>query len=287
MDDAWLSPSNGWLIFLENQILEQTDAEPVSIALTPGVRKLSYDDQSLLAVVTGASAGLGRALSHQLTSRGIRVVGLARNESELNVTSRKCFSGTFFPIRCNIADSMDVQKAAAVIQGNIGAVHILINNAAILDRYDFVSSDADHINEQILTNLLGPVNCVRAFLPQMLLQKKGRILNVGSFAGDDPQKGSLGYAVSKAGARCFSTALARELESTLPSVIVTEWIPGIMCTRHGEPGGIDPDMAARWGVTLALDDRVELHGKTYLKDKEFIMPMSMRQKFRRVAASFF
>ena len=71
------------------------------------------------------------------------------------------------------------------------------------------------------------------------------------------------------------------------SVTVTEWIPGILCTRHGEPDGIDPDVAACWGVSLALDNRVELHGKTYLKDREFIRTITIRQKFRRAVATLF
>lgn len=244
-------------------------------------------NKRLLAVVTGASAGLGRALSRRLTARGVVVVGIARNDHELHVTGENCVPRSFLPIRCDVADFFDVQTAATEIQKNIGTVDILINNAAILDECDFLSSNADRINDQILTNLLGPVNCVRAFLPQMLVQKKGRIINVGSFAGDDPRQGKLGYAVSKAGARCFSLALARELESNLPSVIVTEWIPGILCTRYGQPDGIDPDVAACWGVDLALDDRVELHGKTYLKDEEFIRTTTIRQKLRRAVASMF
>ena len=237
--------------------------------------------------MTGASSGLGRALSHHLTRRGVCVVGIARNNDELHVTGENCAPNTFFPITCNVAYFSDVQRVATEVRENLGAVDILINNAAILDECDFLSSSAGHINDQILTNLLGPLNCVKAFLPQMLLQKKGRIINVGSFAGDDPRQGNLGYAVSKAGARCFSLALARELESKLPSVIVTEWIPGIMCTRNGQPDGIDPNVAACWGVDLALDNRVELHGKTYLKNKEFSKPTSIRQKLRSAAASMF
>lgn len=238
-------------------------------------------------MVTGASAGLGRALSHHLTTRGVCVVGIARNDGELHATGENCAPNTFFPITCNVADFSDVQRVATQVHKNLGAVDILINNAAILDGCDFLSPSADRITDQIQTNLLGPLNCVRAFLPQMLVQKKGRIVNVGSFAGNDPQKGHLGYAVSKAGARCFSLALARELESQLPSVIVTEWIPGIMCTRSGQPDGIEPNVAACWGADLALDDRVELHGKTYLKNKEFSKTTSIRQKFRSVAASLF
>ena len=240
-----------------------------------------------LAVVTGASAGLGRALAYRLSASGVHVVGLARNEQALMETASNCPPKTFHPIKCDVASFSDVQRAAEEIQDTVGAVQILINNAAILERCELVSPDADRINDQIQTNLLGPLNCVRAFLPQMLSQQKGRILNVGSFAGDDPRKGDLGYAVSKAGARCFSLALARELEATLPSVIVTEWIPGILCTRHGEPDGIDPDVAACWGVSLALDNRVELHGKTYLKDREFNRTMSIQKKFRRAVASLF
>lgn len=248
---------------------------------------MTFKNLTPLAVITGASAGLGRALAQRMTAGGVCVVGLARDEDALIETGAKCPSATFHPIRCDISNFSDVQKVAQDIQDGIGAVEILINNAAILEKYDLISSDADRINEQILTNLLGPVNCVRAFLPQMLLQKRGRIVNVGSFAGDDPRKGSLGYAVSKAGGRCFSMALARELEDELPFVTVTEWIPGIMSTRHGEPGGIHPDVAACWGVSLALDDRVELHGKTYLKNEEFIRTVSFRQKLRRAVAALF
>lgn len=239
---------------------------------------MSNDPQDYLAVVTGASAGLGRALSCRLTENGVRVVGLARNATELDVAAERCGHDMFFPMVCNVADSENVQKVADEIKEKIGHVNILINNAAVLDNYDFLSSDARVINSQIMTNLLGQINCAKAFLPHMFAQDKGRIVNVGSFAGENPVNGNLGYSVSKAGTRCFSLALARELEIKLPTVIVSEWIPGILSTRCGRSDGIDPDLAAQWGVKLALDRRMDIHGKTYLKDKEVARSISARKK---------
>lgn len=120
-----------------------------------------------VAVVTGASAGLGRALAYRLSASGVHVVGLARNEQALMETDSNCPSKTFHPIKFDVANFSDVQRAAEEIQDTVGAVQILINNAAILERCELVSPYADRINDQIQTNLLGPLNCVRAFLPQM------------------------------------------------------------------------------------------------------------------------
>ncbi|QDA35907.1 SDR family oxidoreductase (plasmid) [Paracoccus liaowanqingii] len=232
----------------------------------------------VIAVVTGASSGLGRALSFRLTAEGIHVVGIARNNLDLAETERGCKEGKFTPISCDVSNSAQIEAIAKSIEKSIGPVSILINNAALCVEQDFLGTSSDKIAEHVAINCLGPLYAAKAFIPPMLARNHGRIINVGSFAGDDPLVGKMGYSVSKAGARAFSKGLAKELEAFLPAVTVSEWIPSIMSTGIGRPEGISPDEAAYWGAALALDFRLEYHGLTFLKNKELIECRSFRNR---------
>jgi NAD(P)-dependent dehydrogenase (short-subunit alcohol dehydrogenase family) len=108
----------------------------------------------------------------------------------------------------------------------------------------------------------------------------GRIVNITSFAGEDPLPGSMGYSVSKAGARAFSRALAVELAGRLPGIVVTEWAPDMMATHIGRPDGADPDDVARLGLALVLNHDPRLHGATFLRDHQVLPRRSIRQRLK-------
>ncbi|WP_176562871.1 SDR family NAD(P)-dependent oxidoreductase [Paracoccus liaowanqingii] len=234
--------------------------------------------QSLIAVVTGASSGLGRALSQSLTEKGLHVIGIARNIGRLEETARNCRAGFFTAIAADVSCDQEMVRVASDIENNMGPVSILVNNAAICLQQDFLNSTSDEINDHIRINCCGPIIASKVFIPGMLQRRRGRIINVGSFAGEGPAVGKLGYSVSKAGFRSFSMALATELECHLPSIVVTEWIPGIMATQIGDDRGLSPSLVASWGAELALDFRPELHGLIFLQDRELQNNPSLRRR---------
>lgn len=241
---------------------------------------MTSEDSRMIAVVTGASTGLGRALSQCLTAQGLHVVGIARDKVQLNDTAQGCPSGQFTALVGDVSQPDVMRDIACHIAGHIGPVSILMNNAVIHTHRPFVGARAEDITDHVYVNCCGQINATAAILPAMMEQGRGRIVNVGSFAGEGPILGNMGYAVSKAGARAFSRALVVELAHCLPTITVSEWIPGILATRSGVPSGMPPQKAAPWGVALALDFSSQLHGKTFLKDQELRAPLSLRRRLK-------
>lgn len=233
---------------------------------------------SRVVLVTGAGLGLGRALSVELSQRGLLIAGVGRNVADLEQTKKLCVPGRFTAYCSDVSQPAAMRELAAQTFAELGPVSIIINNAAIYCRRDFLRAKSEDIIDHVMINCCGPINVTAAFLPGMVECGRGRIINVSSFAGDSPLPGSMGYTVSKAGMRVFSNALAIELRMRMPSIIVTEWIPGIMATRSGCPTGLRPEIVAGWGAALALDESVDLHGATFLHNVEVLQSRSLRRR---------
>lgn len=233
-----------------------------------------------LVVVTGASHGLGRALSVAFCKRGVRVVGLARRPEGLMQTEQLCGTAHFSALVADVADTARVNAVFDEVEERIGPVTILINNAAVYPRADFLTAPAERILEQVAINLNGPINCASAALRHMAGRGHGRIVNVGSLAGRAPVPGSLGYSVSKGAVRTLTRALAAETAGRLPGIVVSEWIPGVLNTAMGRADGISPEVAAEWGVTLSLASSPDLHGATFVEDREMVPPRSCRDRVK-------
>lgn len=233
-----------------------------------------------VAVVTGASAGLGRALSVGLARQGVHVAGIARDGARLAQTAALCPPGLFTALPGDVTRPAQMRDLAAQVAARTGAAGIVINSAVIHRRHDYLTGPAEAFTAQIEVNCCGPINVTSAFLPAMLDQGRGRIINIASFAGADPLPGSLGYSVSKAGMRSFSRALTAELAGRLPGISVVEWFPGVWTTPDGQAEDIPADIVAPWGVALALDDRPGLHGAAFMKDREMLEPRSLRRRFK-------
>nr|WP_162623790.1 SDR family NAD(P)-dependent oxidoreductase [Paracoccus saliphilus] len=231
-------------------------------------------------MITGASEGLGQALARQMTTRGVHVVGIARRAEALAATAQMCEPDLFTAWPGDVVDAALMREIAARTEKDVGPVSILVNNAIIYQRADFLTTPAEHACEHLQINCCGQINITAAVLPFMVARGRGRIINITSFAGETPLPGSLGYSVSKAATRAFSHALSVELTLRIPHVVVTEWIPGVMHTRSGNPDGICADRAAAWGTELALDNSPQLHGTTFLRNRELLPPRSLRTRLK-------
>jgi len=233
-----------------------------------------------IAIVTGASAGLGAALAQALTARGVVVAGIGRDLERLNATRDKCMPGLFHAFSADVADPAAMRTIVASLERDVGAITILINNAVIYKRAEFATTNAEHALEHIDINLGGYVNTTAAVLPFMTERGRGRIINVGSFAGENPIPGSLAYSVSKLGCHGFNVALVVEMADRFPGIVVTEWIPGILATNIGREDGLDPATSAAWGATLALDSSPELHGTRFLCERQMVPARSFKRRIK-------
>lgn len=182
-----------------------------------------------LALVTGASRGIGAAIATALNAAGAIVVGTATTTDGADgITS--ALGGSGRGVVMNIADDETVQAAIADIQKNEGAPTILVNNAGITRDNLLMRMKADEWDDVLATNLTGSYRVSKACLRGMMKAKKGRIINIASVIGVTGNAGQANYAAAKAGMIGFTKSLAKEIGSRNITVNVVA------------PGFIDTDM---------------------------------------------
>ena len=161
-----------------------------------------------VAVVTGASSGIGAELARGLAANGMRCVLLARREERLHPLAEE-IDGEAEP--CDIADRNAVEEVAARVLERHPRIHLLVNNAGIPARAGFLDADPDVIEANVRVNYLGGVWCLRAFLPGLRAGAPSDVVNVVSVAGVVAFPPSGPYSASKHAQLAFSRATAAEL----------------------------------------------------------------------------
>ncbi len=233
-----------------------------------------------IAVVTGAGSGLGRALAVELTTRGVRVVGFGRREAALSETEQLCVGGLFTGMAVDVADAQAVRTAFDEIRTSQGNVTILINNAAVYPRVDFLDDTPEHFMETVQINLGGMVACAHAALVGMAETGVGRVIEVGSFADLGPLPCSGAYSVSKGATRILTRALIADVSDRFPDIVMNTWLPGMLATDMGLPEGLDPSTAAKWGASLALWHDRALNGAIFERGEEILPARSLKGRVR-------
>src|SRR6056297_3283641 len=223
-----------------------------------------------IAVVTGAGGGLGRALALDLAARGMRVAALGRSAGGVEETAGLAPEGQILPVVADVSDAGAVRAGFAEL-AEVASVTVLINNAAVYPRRDFLDESGESFAETVAINLGGMVNCTRAALDGMCEAGRGRIVNVLTFADIAPLPASSAYAVSKGAGRILSRALVADL---------ADWMPGMLATRMGVAQGLDPAQAARWGAALALWDDPGLNGAVFEMDREILPPRGLKGRIK-------
>jgi uncharacterized protein len=181
---------------------------------------------SRIAVVTGASSGIGAEIARLLTRRGWRCVLLARREDRLRALVEEI--GGEYEV-CDITDREAVERVAARILERHPSVHLLVNNAGIPARTNFLEGDPEAV---MRTNYLGGIWCLRAFLPGLEAAAPSDVVNVVSIAGAVAFPPSGPYSASKHAQLAFSRATAAQLRSrgirvhtVKPGFVETEGFP--------------------------------------------------------------
>ncbi|KAA1193152.1 3-oxoacyl-ACP reductase FabG [Pseudohalioglobus sediminis] len=187
-------------------------------------------DENKVALVTGASRGIGRAIAEQLAGDGYTVIGTATSEGGAdNITSYLedgGFSGC--GMKLNVADDDSVSEVIKTIAADYAAPLVLVNNAGITRDNILLRMKGDEWHDVIDTNLNALYRVSKACLRGMTKARWGRIVNITSVVGSMGNIGQSNYAATKAGAEGFSRALARELGSR--SVTVNCVAPGFIDT---------------------------------------------------------
>ncbi|MGH8496083.1 MAG: 3-oxoacyl-ACP reductase FabG [Gammaproteobacteria bacterium] len=181
-----------------------------------------------IALVTGASRGIGEAIALELARQGARVVGTATSDEGAGRITAQLSSAGGRGVRLDVRDSASIDAALADISGNEGAPLILVNNAGITRDNLLMRMQPAEWDAIIDTNLTAVYRTCRACLRGMIRARRGRIINIGSVIGSMGNAGQANYAAAKAGLIGFSKALAREVGSR--NVTVNTVAPGFIET---------------------------------------------------------
>jgi len=188
-----------------------------------------------IALVTGASQGIGRACALALAEGGASVALAARNEENLAQVAKEIEAkgGQVATFRMDVANEEEVKAAIKSALERFGKIDILVNNAGVTRDNLLMRMKRADWDAVIQTNLSGAFFCTQAVIGSMLRQRWGRIINVTSVNGQMGQPGQTNYAASKAGLIGFTMAMAREVASR--SITVNAVAPGYIETAmtHG------------------------------------------------------
>ena len=185
-----------------------------------------------VALVTGGSRGIGRAIAEELASGGARVAIVARNGETAAAVAEDLPGKGHLGLSCDVSDSEAVKAAVSTVESEVGPVSILVNNAGIT-RDNILLRLKDEDWEQVLdVNLRGAFNLTRAVTRGMMKRRDGVIVNVSSVVGLMGNAGQVNYSAAKAGLLGLTKSVARELASR-----------GVRCNAVA-PGYIATDMTS-------------------------------------------
>jgi 3-oxoacyl-[acyl-carrier protein] reductase len=183
-----------------------------------------------VALVTGASQGIGRACALALAEGGASVALAARNETKLAEVAKEIEGkgGQAAAFRMDVSNEDEVKAAVKAALERFGKIDILVNNAGMTKDTLLMRMKRADWDSVIQTNLSGAFFCTQAVIGAMLKQRWGRIINITSVFGQTGQAGQANYAASKAGLIGFTMAMAREVASR--NITVNAVAPGYIET---------------------------------------------------------
>ncbi|MBH1987712.1 MAG: 3-oxoacyl-ACP reductase FabG [Burkholderiales bacterium] len=240
---------------------------------------MSTEFKGQIALVTGASRGIGRAIAVALAQRGLKVIGTATSEAGAQAITEglSAFEGSK-GIVLNVTDAAGVDAAIDAILKEHGALHVLINNAGITRDTLAMRMKDDDWDAVMDTNLKAVFRLSRAVMRPMMKQRHGRIISITSVVGASGNPGQANYAAAKAGVAGMTRALARELGSrgvtvncVAPGFIDTDMTKALSEEQHaalksqiplgrlGQPEDIAEAVAFLASPQAAYITGVELH----------------------------
>ena len=203
-----------------------------------------------VALVTGASQGIGRACALALAESGASVVLCARNEEKLAKVADEIQAqgGQAAVFRMDVSSEDEIKAAAKAAIERFGKIDILVNNAGITRDTLLLRMKRADWDSVLQTNLTGPYLCTQAVIGGMLRQRWGRIINITSVFGQTGQAGQANYSASKAGLIGFTMSMAREVASR--NITVNAVAPGYIETAMTE--GLSAELKSKVNETIPL-----------------------------------
>jgi NADP-dependent 3-hydroxy acid dehydrogenase YdfG len=218
-----------------------------------------------VAIVTGASSGIGRATALRLAKSGARVVATARRADRLEdlVGEIGTAGGEALALPADVASLDDVRAVTATTLDAFGRIDILVNNAGIMPLAPIAEANVEDWTRMVDVNIKGVLHFVSAVVPHMIERHSGHLVSVGSLAGRRPFPGGSVYAATKFAVRALSWGLHLELGHT-HGIRVTDIQPGLVATELLDG---DPETAAAWAE--AWSDRRTLESDDIARAIEF------------------
>lgn len=231
-----------------------------------------------VALVTGASRGIGRAVAVEFALHGVSVVvNYVNNEPAANEVLKEIESsgGKCQLCHFDVSDSSKVQDEVSKIGEELGGIHILVNNAGITKDTLLLRMTDEYWDQVLSVDLKGVFNCTRAAAKIMMKQRYGRVVNITSVVGEMGNVGQTNYSAAKAGVIGFTKATAKELASRgitvnavspgfietditsgLPQHVKEKYLEAIPLGRFGNPRDV-----AKVVAFLASDDASYITGE--------------------------
>jgi len=196
--------------------------------------------QNNVAIITGASKGIGKAIALSFAKEKMNVVLVARTESDLEKTAGEVeeLGGKTLAVPADVSQEGEVEHVVAKTIETFGKIDVLINNAGIGSFAPVDELSTQDFDRMFAINMRGVFLCTRTVLPHMKKQKSGAIINISSLAGKNFFKGGSGYAATKWALNGFTKCLM--LEAREYDIRVSVVCPGSVATEFSPHSGKDP-----------------------------------------------
>jgi len=176
---------------------------------------MRFDLSHKMAIVTGASQGIGKTIAIEMAKSGATVFCLAPNKEALDATIKTISEegGKAYAFSCDISNNDDFKNISLNIFKNYGSIDILVNNAGITKDNLLLRMSDNQWDDVLNINLKGPFTCTRSVVKHMMKNKFGRIINITSIVGITGNAGQANYAASKSGLIGLTKSIAKEFAS--------------------------------------------------------------------------
>lgn len=222
-----------------------------------------------VVVVTGASSGIGAASCTEFAKKGANLVLVARRKNKLEELQKTLdkFDIKTLVCECDVSQKSQVQKISKEVFEKFGKIDVLVNNAGFAIYGTVSELTIEEIEAQMATNYFGMVYCIKYFLPKMLEQNSGHIVNVASVAASFGLPGIASYCASKFAMLGFSEGLRHELHGTKVGVTVVSPImvrtnffdhPSFKSMPKYSPTSLSAKTVAKAVVSAASSSRLEI-----------------------------